>query len=225
VGFLRSTGIGGRSVPTQPYKTKDGKRVPGVTTVLSMLGFNKRQLMIWANKEGFEGRDINQRADEAATVGTIAHEMVEMDLKHLPFDATKYPPELVAKAENAYLAWLEWKDFFEFTDTQSELALVSEAHGFGGTIDIAAVKKVKSIIDLKTSNGTYEDHLIQIAAYGGLYNECYPDDPIRAYYILRLGKEDGSFHYHYYPDLSLCWDTFLHALAIYKAKSVISKML
>ena len=171
-------------MPTQPYYL-NGKRVPGVTTVLSLLGDNKRQLMIWANKEGMEGRSISEKADEAATIGTIAHEMIEYELKGLEFDGKKYPEELVASAENAYLAWLEWKDFFEFKDTASEVALVSQL-GFGGTIDIATIKKVRSIVDLKTSGGTYSDHLIQIAAYGQLWNEHHPDDPIRAYYILML---------------------------------------
>jgi hypothetical protein len=171
--------------------------------------------MIWANREGFEGRDINQRADEAASIGTIAHEMIECDLKGVMFNADKYDKELVLRAENAYLAWLEWKDFFEFSDTKSELSLVSEL-GYGGTIDIATVKKSRSIIDLKTSSGTYEDHLIQISAYGHLWNEHYPNDPIKAYYILRLGKEDGSFHYHYYPDLENEWLMFLDLLDIYQ---------
>jgi hypothetical protein len=201
-------------MPTQPYRL-NGKRVPGVTTVLSLLGSNRRALMIWANREGMEGRDINQRADEAATIGTIAHEMIECDLKGIPFNPNNYPHEFVVNAENAYLAWLEWKDFFEFSDTQSELSLVSSL-GFGGTIDIATVKKTRCIIDLKTSSGTYEDHLIQIAAYGQLYNEHFPEDPIRAYYILRLGKDDGSFHYHYYPDLLNEWHIFEALLDIYK---------
>ena len=210
-------------MPTQPYYL-NGKRVPGVTTVLSLLGDNKRQLMIWANKEGMEGRSISEKADEAATIGTIAHEMIEYELKGLEFDGKKYPEELVASAEKAYLAWLEWKDFFEFKDTASEVALVSQL-GFGGTIDIATIKKVRSIVDLKTSGGTYSDHLIQIAAYGQLWNEHHPDDPIRAYYILRLGKEDGSFHYHYYPDLDNEWEEFKCLLALYKRLPATKKKL
>jgi len=213
-------------MPTQTYRTKAGKRVPGVTTVISQnLGWNNRALMIWANREGMEGRDINQRAEEAASIGTCAHAMIEADLKGVDFDQSLYPKEILDKAETAFLAWLEWKDFFELKSIHSEVPLVSETYEYGGCLDIATIKKVRSLIDLKTASGTYEDHLIQLAAYGKLWEENNPDDPIRAYYLLRLGKEDGSFHYHYYPDLTVCWEVFQNLLAIHKTHNAIKKML
>jgi hypothetical protein len=190
-----------------------------------MLGANKGALMYWAWQQGRDGLDFRDTAEKAASIGTITHEMIECNLKGVEFNKSKYNAELVDKAENGYLAYLEWRDFVSLSDVKSELSLVSELYGYGGTIDIAAVKKVKSIIDLKTSGGTYEDHLMQIAAYGQLYTENYPDDPIKAYYLLRLGKEDGSFHYHYYPDLSVAWDSFLHLLGVYRNQKILKKML
>jgi hypothetical protein len=46
------------TMPLYIYKTKDGLRVPGVTTVIGgNLGWNKQALMYWAWNEGIEGRN------------------------------------------------------------------------------------------------------------------------------------------------------------------------
>lgn len=210
-------------MPTQIYKV-NGKRVPGVTTVISAnLGWNKQALMWWAWSEGIEGRNYRETAEKAASIGTIAHLMIECDLKNQPFNAEKYDHALVEKAEVSYLAWLEWKDLVSFKMLESEIGLVSEKHKFGGTIDIAAIKKVTSIVDLKTSNGTYPDHLIQISAYGQLWNENYPDNPIQAYYLLRLGKDDGSFHYHFWQSLPEAWECFKYLRSLHGLQSILKK--
>lgn len=70
-------------MPTQAYKNKAGKRVPSVTTILSRFK-DSAALMIWANKEGLEGRPLRgegSTADKAAEAGTLAHAFVEADIK------------------------------------------------------------------------------------------------------------------------------------------------
>ena len=211
-------------MPTQIYKTKDGKRVTGVTTIISgNLGWSKNALMYWAWNEGIEGRNYRDTSQKAADIGTIAHAMIEADLKGRKYDSSIIPADMLNKAENAYLAWLEWKDIVGFDLLGSELALVSEEYHYGGCLDIAAIKKVPCIVDLKTSGGVYGDHLIQIAAYGNLYNEHHPDAPIQGYYLLRLGKEDASFHYHYWPTLPEAWEAFKCLLTLHQLKSMINK--
>lgn len=205
-------------MPLIIYKNKDGKRLPGVTTVLGNLGWNRDALMYWAWAEGIEGRNFRETADKAANIGTIAHAMIEADLKGKEFDSSKYDKGMIDKAETSYLAWLEWKDLVKFELLESEKSLVSEKYQFGGTIDIAAIKKITAIVDLKTSKGVYPDHKIQVAAYGKLWNENYPDNPIQAYYILQLGKEDGSFHYHYWPELEKAWQAFLAVRKLHTLK-------
>ncbi len=208
------------------YRTADGKRVPGVTTVIGgNLGWNKESLMHWANAEGLEGRHHRDTSQKAADIGTTAHAMIEAELKGIDWrqavDLRGVTPEMIAKAENAVGAWHEWRGTVNFSLLGSEVPLVSEAHNYGGTIDVAAVKRVTSIVDLKTSNGIYPDHLIQVAAYGQLWNEHHPEDPICAYYILQLGKEDGSFHYHYWRELDVPWRAFLHLLGLHELKRLI----
>jgi hypothetical protein len=205
-------------LPANIYKNKDGKRVPGVTTVIGgNLGWSKDALMYWAWSQGVDGHDFRESRDKAADIGTMAHAMVEAYVKNLCLDddmvkdhqiswldlvdTSNATEDMIKQARNAYDAFQQWADVMKFEPLQSEHLLVSEEYQFGGQIDIAAVQSKRSIIDIKTSNAVYADHKIQIAAYGQLWNEHYPREPIEAYYILQLGK-DGSFTYYYYPDLS-----------------------
>ena len=209
-------------MPLISYKNKAGKRLSGVTTIISgNLGWNTQPLMYWAWQEGIEGRNFRDTAETAASIGTIAHAMIEHDIKGKEFDTSKYDKELIDKAETSFLAWLEWKDLVAFSPLETEKSLVSEKWQFGGTIDVAAVKKQTCIVDLKTSNGVYPDHRIQVSAYGKLWQENYPDNPIQSYYILQLGKEDGSFHYHYWPSLENEWEAFKACLVLHNLKKKI----
>lgn len=210
-------------MPRIVYKCKDGKRVSGVTTVNANLGWNTRPLLIWANQCGLDEKTLEEARSEAMDIGTIAHEMIEMDVRCKEFDATKYDPELVEKANVCFEAWLEWKKLVEFEMVVSEKSLVSEEHRFGGTVDIVArIKGRLCILDLKTSKGgaIYPESKIQIAAYGKLYEEVI-GDKIEAYYLLALGKTDASFHYHYWPTLKNEWICFKHLLAIHSLKKII----
>lgn len=209
-------------MPRIIYKNANGKRVSGVTTIIgSNLGWSAKALQYWAWNEGIEGRNYRDTLSRAADAGTIAHSLIEADLKGKKWEDFIWPEvesEIKDKAETSYLAWLEWKETVSFKLLESEKSLVSEKYQFGGTIDIAAVKNTTAIVDLKTSKGVYPDHKVQVAAYGRLWNENYPDNPIRAYYILQLGKEDGSFHYHYWPNLDKAWEVFEALLVLHRLK-------
>ena len=213
-------------MPANIYKNKDGQRVPGVTTVIgSNLGWGKNQLMYWAWKEGIEGRDYKETRDRAADVGTMAHAMIEADIKGIDnpivhvanqyFTDPNVDESMLQKAENGFAAWLEWKELFKFNPLFAEKLLVSEAHQFGGQIDIAAVQNNTSIIDIKTSNNIYAAHKIQLAAYQQLWDENFPDDPCRNVYLLQISKDNADFAYHSYSDLSGAWEVFKHLRAIH----------
>lgn len=199
----------------------DSERLSGVTIIISSnLGWNKGALCYWHWEQGKDGKNYRESLEAAATAGTIAHAMIEADLKGIPTipGASK---EIMEKAETAYLAWLEWKSLVDFTLLGSEVSLISRKYRFGGTIDVAAIKNRPCILDLKTSNGVYADHLLQISAYGQLWNENHPDQQVEGYYLLRLGKEDGSFHYHYWPSLPEAWEAFLCCLKLHELKKKI----
>lgn len=211
-------------MPTQDYKLNNGERVSGVTTIIgSNLGWNNRALIHWAWQQGKDGLDYKQTSKDACDAGIIAHALIEADLKGKKYKIPDVDKEIISKAETAFLAWLEWKQLVDFQLIGSELSLVSEKHKFGGTIDIAMIKKKRAITDLKTSSATYPDHIIQISAYGQLYNEHYPETPVGAYYLLRLGKEDGSFHYSYWPELLEAWEAFKCLLELHSLQKILKR--
>lgn len=209
------------------YKNKEGKRIPGTTTIISSnLGWNTQGLMHWAWEQGINGDDYKQARDKAADIGTIGHALIEADLKGGRYtdyvDLRGVTQDMLDKAMNTFKAWEQWKNLFSFELISSEESLVSEKYQYGGTIDIATIQGENSILDIKTSNSIYPDHKIQLAAYGNLWNENYPEDPITAYYILQLGKNDGSFAYYYFPELTEAWEAFKYLRQLHDIKKKIS---
>jgi hypothetical protein len=211
-------------MPANIYKNAQGKKIPGVTTVISSnLGWNKVSLMYWSWMEGIENRDYRDTRDKAAATGTIAHAMVEADLKVSDWkdlvDLRGVDDSMLAQAESAFNAFKEWALGANFKLLKSEHLLVSEKYQFGGQIDVAAVQGRRAIIDLKTSNGVYGDHKIQIAAYSNLWDENYPDETIENHYILQLGK-NGGFNYYLFPApvIAAGWEAFKHLRALHDLK-------
>ena len=62
-------------MPTQIYKTKDGKRVPSVTTITGRFK-ESGGLIWWAWDLGIQGIDYRKVRDSAADAGTLAHAMI-----------------------------------------------------------------------------------------------------------------------------------------------------
>lgn len=208
------------------YKNSQGQRIPGTTTVIGVnLGWNKRALMNWAWEQGINGLDYRGTKDKAASIGTVAHAMIEADLKGKDWrelvDMRNITDEMVEKAHNAFSAWKQWTSLFSFQLVGSEVSLISETYQYGGTIDVATVQGDLSILDLKTSNNVYEDHKIQLAAYKQLWDENHPDNPCQALYLLRLGKDDGAFAYYYWPQLPAAWEAFKCLLTLHSLKKAV----
>ncbi|KKL19997.1 hypothetical protein LCGC14_2459870 [marine sediment metagenome] len=65
---------------TQPYLNKEGKRIPGNTTILQNLGWKTPGLMHWAWSLGMEGKNYREVRDEAAGTGTFIHSCVDIEL-------------------------------------------------------------------------------------------------------------------------------------------------
>lgn len=204
-------------MPTIQYKNSKGEKLPGVTTVLSSWGGNKGALIYWAWNLGMEGKDYRKVRDEAADIGTLAHAMVEADMHGKVFDTSKYPPEIVDKAENSFLAFLEWKRLVDYQVVATEINLIDEELGFGGCPDHVLIKGRLAMADLKTSKAVYGEYWAQVAAYAHLWSLNYPDQPIEGgYYILQINKEDGGFSYHHKPNVDKYFDFFKNLLAAYK---------
>ena len=63
---------------------------------------------------------------------------------------------------------------------------------------------------IKCANAVYADYLYQLAAYGLLWSENYPDHPlVGGFHLCRFAKEQGDFSHHYFPSLDDEAETFL----------------
>ena len=208
----------------QIYKTSDGLRVPGVTTIINdSLGWNKRVLMAWQKRELLAGRDPDKVRDQAADIGTLTHFLVECHIKNVEPDTSEFSTYDIDKAETGFLGFLEWEDKYSPKYVSSEYQFVSDLLQYGGTIDTLAQKNGSIwMLDLKTSKGVYVDHKIQAAAYKNGYEDA-TGEKIDEVHILQLDKNTGAFNHHPIPsqDLDMCWLVFLHCKAIYDLKKLI----
>lgn len=68
----------------------------------------------------------------------------------------------------------------------------------------------RSLGDWKSSNGIYQDYLVQLAAYGLLWEEHYPNMPIEGgYHLVRFAKEWGDFSHHFWDELETAKRAFI----------------
>lgn len=183
----------------KPYTTADGATVPSVSTICSRFK-DSGGLLFWAWSEGAAGRDFRQTRDAAAESGTLAHAAVEAWIHKRPFEFTG-EPDVRAKAETAFEAFLAWAEMTQLQVTDTEVRMVSEVHRFGGTADAFTVRGRRAVLDWKSSSGIYPEYVVQVAAYGLLWNELHPSDPITGgYHLVRFDKQHGDFHHHYWAE-------------------------
>ena len=220
-------------MPTIQYKNAEGKRVPGTTTIISQnLGWNKQALLWWANQMGLDGKNHRDIAQKEADAGTLAHAMIEADIKQKEMPEG-FPKNIVDKAETCYLNFLEWKETVNFKVLDTEVHLVSEKYQYGATPDcLAEIKGKASLFDWKTGSGLYPDMLIQLAAYANVIEEVHSVDKIFLHpftnlsggiYLLRIGKDDASWHWHWWDTLPEAWECFKHLNELHKLQKVLKK--
>jgi hypothetical protein len=208
--------------PAQGYHNAAGEKIPGTTTVIGGLGWNKNQLVAWANRIGLEGKSHRNELDKAADIGTQAHGLVEQKIKTGSAKTVDVDPKAVA----AYHEYLEWSARSNIQILESEVALVSEQYQYGSTLDaMGFYDNAYELLDWKSSNGCYADHVIQLAAYGHNWMENHPDKPLRRVHLCRFGKE-GGFHHHSWrwEDLAPAWEAFLCLRKLYDLRKPLEKM-
>lgn len=171
------------SINGGPYKRKVGS-----TTIISIKDKSK-PLMIWkgvitadfllnviAQKKPLD-HDIALEAaiqddvqkTKAANIGNEVHEWVSKYIKHKLKEKgfEKIPTMPKKKAVQIGVnAFLEWEEQVKPIYKSSERIIYSMKHDYMGTLDIEAmIGKKRYLIDLKTSNGLYNDVLMQTASY------------------------------------------------------------
>lgn len=198
------------------YKLQNGTVVPGTTTITGLL--NKPQLVLWANRLGLEGIDCSKYTDEAAKVGTLAHAMIEADLKGEAPDLRAYSQEQISLAENAVLSWFEWKKQHEIIPIEVETQYVSEAMKYGGTVDCYCMLDGKAtLLDFKTGKAIYDEYFVQLAAYKNLLQEL--DLPVEETRILRVGRDETEgFEERSVSDTRKYFEIFRRLLDVYYLK-------
>lgn len=199
--------------PKLGYKTKDGLRVPGVTTVIGRYK-DSGGLLQWAFKQGQSGAlNLYDERDKAGDIGTLAHEMADEFIcgRDPMLVLDKCTEEQKPKVLQAYQMFREWFDQQRCEVISAEKPLVSELHRYGGTPD--AVLRLPdgrlAMGDWKTSNGIYRDYLIQVAAYTILWEENGNEPITGGYHICRFSKEFPDFEHRYYGELEGAKELFL----------------
>lgn len=214
--------------PKEGYRTADGTRVPGTTTIIGRFK-ESGALLRWAWKQGREGRELYEERDTAGEIGTAAHAMVEASIKGLdPEDAltaSGLADEHKDRARGAFKAYQSWASMSRLQIIDQEMRLVSEKYRFGGTPDaIGLVNGELCLVDWKTSNGVYADYLMQLAAYRQLWEEAHPDQPlVGGFHLCRFSKEYGDFAHHFYPELGSAWEMFKHLRSAYEFDKELKK--
>ena len=143
------------------YRSSSGEVLPSVTTVLKEE--SAPALMEWAFGCGVAGRDYKALRDEAGKVGTEAHRLIAEDGKEQPAPVT----DIQVKGREAYENYCNWKVAYSPQPELSEISLVSEEYGFGGTFDLlCTINDIPTLVDFKTSKQIIEQTVeMQLHAY------------------------------------------------------------
>lgn len=216
---------------TQVYRTKDGKRVPGTTTIISNCNLGSMDgLLYWANQLGRDGKSHTEARDKAADAGTACHEMAECYAKQTVFDGSKYSAEILQKAVGAFDAFKAWADQTQLKIAHSELPLISEAHKYGGTLDCMLVHGKLALGDYKTSNSIRVGMLCQLAAYANLWRENRAEPIEGGFHLLKFSKPEHvddpvHFSHHHWSHLDSAWEAFLHMRELYELNKRLKALL
>lgn len=200
----------------QRYRNEADKIVVGVTTITGLLA--KPQLIPWANRMGLNGIDTTKFVDDKASIGTLAHQMVQDHLLKVDTDVSDYSPKQVSQAENSVLSYFEWEKNHTIKPILIEEKMVSELHQYGGQLDIYAyLDDIPTLIDLKTGSGIYPEMGVQLSAYRQLLIEGGHD--IEQCMILNIGRDETEdFQEKKYENIEKYWAIFLHLKAVYDLK-------
>lgn len=174
----------------------DGRRVPGVTSILESVGLIE-----------FGGIPI-EILDSAAQRGTAVHKMLEF------YDKGTLDESTVSDDLVGYL--IQWKKFLNEMNVQifeNEKRLFSSKYFYAGTLDrVAEMNGKETILDIKTGV-PWMSHPVQLSAYDLAYNE----DRRRKMDRMCVYLKPDNFKLKSYKDRNDS-DVFLGALNIFNFK-------
>ena len=196
------------------YKNAQGKRVIGVTTVLSLL--EKPAIHHWIANVTREGYDWTKYRDDKGTIGSLAHAMILADLKGEETDTSEYSNLQIEQAENSFLSWLEWRKGKDIKPMLLETPLVSEQYQFGGTPDfLGHLNDDVVLMDYKTG-GIYQEAYLQACGYRELLIENNYSPPEKAIILGIPRTEDENFKEVTYTNFKTGWEIFKRLNEVYQ---------
>lgn len=207
----------------QVYKTKDGKTVVGASTICKV-GEPIEHLLNWYHRLGIEGIDPKEVMAEAAGIGTVGHFMIHCHFNGDVGDFSDFSANEIAGGQLMYDKFLRvWSDQ-DLELVSSEIQLVSEKHGFGGTLDLVARRRKTgklALADVKSSPNIYPSMILQLSGYEALWNETN-EEPIGDRVIFRLDKKDPEkTDIRWLGNLDNHFTHFLNQLACYNSRKLI----
>ncbi len=210
----------------------DGKRVPGVTTIIDGIGWNKGALLYWSNRAGLDGANLETARREALGDGTKVHGWIEEALCFQEPSLDVFDKD--SGAGRAFSGWLQWaKGRIQTAYRYVEQPITCRELRCGGRPDLIATENDRiCVYDWKTYKGDdgvkepYAEYWVQAAAYAAMHymeNGRLIDDLV----IVMLNKTTGEAHEYRVPVLSDKADaalaSFKHARELYDLRKVLAK--
>lgn len=227
------------------YRFPSGKLVSSVTTKLIV---DKPHLVKWAakmsaewlldgdrhlritaeNKEEYIRGAIlshTDKRDDAADVGTLAHETVErylnawMETNERPKDIKEFLPpgdldyRVIGAARSAEASF----DKYSIVPLASEIVVGSEKFNCAGSLDDIMFNTLTGSIELwdtKTSNQVSDSYAMQVAAYKKFFEEMTGLKVARCY-IRKLDKFSNKFKVYQIPNLPSAFKSFKAISSVY----------
>jgi len=205
---------------------EEGNRlfVPSVTWITSFYPKGKGFEM-WLKKMGEDADEVKMAAAEKgsrihkACVDLIDGKTVKMDSVYT--DDEGEDKELTLEEFEAVMSFVDFCKEYKPEFIDREFVVWSDEHNYAGTVDILCeIGGIPYIIDLKSSQGVYSSHIIQVSAYKNAFMEGLvvegEDDPLEINLaILQLGyrKNKKRFKFNEIDDQ---FDLFLSARNIWE---------
>ena len=185
------------------YKSKDGRRLPGVSTILRLRA--KEALTGWAFKMAREHpalNSIHEYVDDLAKIGSAAHALIASDLTGEPADLSDFTPNEVAAAQTPLEKFRAWASGHTLVIHASEKVTICEEFLYGGTLDLdMTVDGVRTLGDLKTGSSAYSDPKTLSSIANETFTQCaaYAESERRAHgtqfgqlLSLRFGRTEAE---------------------------------
>lgn len=174
----------------------NGIAVPRVTDIISKM-ISEEYLLYWANSLGFKHQNYKKTVDEAARLGSEAHDLINKFILGENFNSNNIP----------YLSFRKW-----WTDINSNctVRIIGTEQSitcqyFGGTYDLLIeVNDKLYLVDFKTSNHISYKHFIQLSAYKYMLEQ--QGYKIDGCIILQLDKKEILYNEY----SIICWNNIEH---------------